>query len=336
MEPARIIVIGASNGAGGALEALVAGLPANLAAAVLVVRHLPPHGFNLLADLLDAAGPLPASLARNGVALEAGRVVVAPVDQHLLVEADCIRLSRGPHENRTRPAIDPLFRSAALSHGPRAIGVLLSGLLDDGSAGLMALKQSGGVAVVQDPADARCPDMPRNALSYVDADHCIPAAEMGPLLARLVAAEPPPPPADLNPQLVTGWQREIDILRFGSGDLPPPKGYDEAVPASCPACGGPLWQMEDGMPRYRCHTGHGYTSRHLVAGLGAAAEESLWAALRVLEERARMLHRIAKHDAERGFEGSERAYRERADEAERHVASLRRLLNAEMPKARGR
>jgi two-component system chemotaxis response regulator CheB len=180
-----LIVIGASAGAVPVLLELATRLPADFPAAVLVVLHVGAHR-SVLPDLLKGCGPLRARHAVDGQALQPGTIEVAPPDQHMLVEGRRIRLQHGPKENHARPAIDPLFRSAALAQGPHVIGVLLSGRLDDGTAGLLAIKQSGGVAVVQDPADAEHPEMPRSALAHVDVDCCVPGSELADTLLRLV------------------------------------------------------------------------------------------------------------------------------------------------------
>src|ERR671933_2234360 len=180
-----IIVSGASAGGMEALQILVRGLPADLPAALFVVWHLPPHSFGVLPDVLDRSGPLPAAHARDGEPIVPGRIYVAPPDRHLLLEPGQVRLTRGPKENHFRPAIDPLFRSAAAAYGPRVIGVVLTGLLDDGTAGLWTIKDRGRLAVVQDPDDALFPAMPLSALEYGAVDARRPAAELGPTLADL-------------------------------------------------------------------------------------------------------------------------------------------------------
>ena len=179
------IVIGASTGGVEALAALVGKLPANLQAAVFVVVHIPPQATSVLPAILERAGTLPAAHAIDGEPMKTGRIYVAPPDFHLLVERGYVWVMRGPKENRNRPAVDPLFRSAARAYGPRVVGVILTGALNDGTAGLLAIKRRGGIAVVQDPTDAFFPSMPESALEYVDADHCLPLAEIGPVLARL-------------------------------------------------------------------------------------------------------------------------------------------------------
>jgi len=191
----RLIAIGASAGGIEALKVLVAGLPADLPAAVAIVNHLAPESPGYLPAILSHAGPLPASHGRDREPLLPGRIYVAPPDRHMLVVGGCVLLTDGARENGMRPAIDPLFRSAAVSFGNRAIGVVLTGALDDGTAGLAAIKNRGGLAVVQDPADAETPSMPESALQHVVVDHMAPLSAMAALLVRLVQEEPP---ADLR------------------------------------------------------------------------------------------------------------------------------------------
>ena len=180
-----IIVVGASAGGVNALATLAEGLPPDLPASVLVALHLAPGVTSILPEILARAGRLPAVHPKDGEAYEKGKIYVAPPDHHLLVREGHLRLTRGARENLHRPAIDPLFRSAALAHGPRVIGVVLTGSLDDGTAGLSAVKRCGGTAVVQDPSDASHPSMPAAALKNVAVDHSVPLSEMAALLARL-------------------------------------------------------------------------------------------------------------------------------------------------------
>ena len=325
-----VIVVGASLGGLEALRVLAAGLPADLAAAVLVVQHVSPGSPGLIGEILDGCGPLPARLARDGEALEPGRIYVAPPDLHLLVSPGVVRLADSMRENRARPAVDPLFRSAAVAYRSRTVGVVLTGALDDGAAGLRAVERCGGVALVQDPADALCPDMPRSALLAVPGARRVVLAEIGPLLGR-IAREPAPPPPPVPPDLAA----EDRLTRRG---LPPhaPGAMDEMdtldaigerVPLSCPDCGGALWKLHDPEPpRYRCHVGHAYTAASLVVGQAEATEKALVVALRTLEERARMLQRMARESRERGHAADD--YEARAAELEGHADHLRSVIDA--------
>jgi len=324
-----IVVIGASSGGIEALTKLVRSLPSELPAAIFIVQHIALSSKNYLPEILARRTSLRTHLAEDDRRFERGRIYVAPANYHLLIDSDHMFLSQGPRENRVRPAIDPLFRSAALSHGSKVIGVILSGLLDDGTAGLAAIKKAGGLAVVQAPADALSPDMPQSALDHVDVDYSLAASEVGSLLGRLVAEALPTESNDLQ---VTADQsalaREVGIIREESSDIDTAIKLGRPIPASCPECGGPLWEIDGEIPRFRCHTGHAFTARHLVSGLQEAEETALWAALRVMEERVRMLQRLAMEDEKRGNRLSHGAFTAKAAESEQHVKQLRNLLNS--------
>jgi len=322
-----IIVIGASMGGVDALSTVVAQLPRGFPAAVLVVLHLAPQHKSVLPAILTRAGELPARHPKGGEPLQPGNIYVAPNDRHLVVEAGKVLVVKGPRENGHRPAVDTLFRSAARAYGPRVVGVVLTGALDCGTAGLLAVKAQGGVAVVQDPADAFCPDMPRSALEYVKADHCVPLSQMGPLLERLVAT-----PVTARPTKSSGQSRQMEAevktmtLEEDTVAGEPPK-YGEPSHFSCPECGGVLFEMDDeGLLRFRCRTGHGYTSNALVVGQQKGVDEALWAALRALEESAALARRMAVRAKEHQHQHSANRFEERAVEAEAQVLVLRELL----------
>lgn len=255
--------------------------------AVFLVLHTSPESPGILPEILGRSGPLPARNAEHEGRFRPGHIYVAPPDQHLLLRDHMTVLSRGPKENRTRPAIDTLFRSAAVEWSTRVVGVLLSGYLDDGVAGLAAIQRCGGVTVVQDPNDTLYPDMPRNALRALSIDHCLPLAGMGKLLDTLVReAAPPPSPAPDDLRLEVRFSEEL------MSDVEPQKiGTPSAL--ACPDCGGPLWQVHnDSLPRYRCSVGHAFSADTLLESQGEAVEKALWVALRTLEERARMLNKM--------------------------------------------
>jgi two-component system chemotaxis response regulator CheB len=262
---------------------------------VVVVLHIGAHR-SMLAEILDRAGPLRAEQARQGQAVEPGRVYVAAPDRHLLVIDDTLHLSLAAKQHHTRPAIDPLFFSAALSAGSHAIGVVLTGRLDDGTAGLQAIKACGGTAVVQDPADAEVPDMPASALRHVAIDHSVPLAEMPRLLTLLasqpvheVALRPPPDPLRHEHALFLAKGDPMEhLLQIGS-----PSSY------ACPECHGGLWEVSNSTPRrFRCHTGHGFTLRTLQDTLAEATDEALWNARRALQERLLLLREMEAAPAE--------------------------------------
>jgi two-component system chemotaxis response regulator CheB len=289
-----IIVVGASVGGVEAVSRILADLPADLPAAVLVVIHTAPHARSLLAQILGRAGKLPARSPRpdGGEPIRPGQVYVAPPDHHMLLDGERVKIVRGPTENHTRPAIDPLFRSAALHHGPSVIGVILTGFLDDGSAGLVAVKARGGLAVVQDPADAREPSMPRNALENVDADHVLPLAMIGPTLARLagerIEREDPDPSALLQYETGTAASEAEMIHSEAIETVGRPSMF------SCPECSGVLYEVAKEKPlRFRCRTGHAYSAHTLMADQTSSVESALYAAMRALEESASLARRMA-------------------------------------------
>ncbi len=326
------VVVGASAGGVEALKALAAQLPADFGAAVCVVLHLHAEGPGMLPQILDRAGPLPAADAIEGEPLLPGRIYVAPRDRHLLVKGDRLRITAGPKENRARPAVDPLFRSAAASRGARVVGAILTGMLNDGASGLVAVKRCGGLTVVQDPADAAYPDMPESAQEAAGPDHVVPLSGLGAVLTAAVGQpvqQAVPIPRDIA--------LEAEIAERAMSDIPKEERLGEMVPVSCPECSGPLWSIQaDGVHRYRCHVGHGYTAKTLAADQADAVERALWAALRTLEERSRMLSRLAEDERGRGHAASAEAFEARAAEAHEHVARIRGLLLHEERGSRSR
>lgn len=318
----NVVVVGASTGGGEALTSLLSRLPADFPAGVCVVLHISEGSPATLSDFLSRRCALPVSTARDGEPFGQGHVYLAPPDHHLLLKRGQLRVVMGPRENRVRPAIDPLFRSAGVAYGSSVIGVVLTGLLNDGSAGLAAIKRCGGLAVVQDPADAPFPDMPLNARRAAEVDHCLTLEAMPDLLNRLVreeAAANPLPPGDIV--------LEVDIAERIMSDVSREETLGHPAPFGCPGCGGPLWEMEDtAVKRYRCHVGHGYTAETLLADQSDAVEKALWVALRTLEERANMLRRMADDERTRNRSSVDRLYTSRAEEAEGQASSVRNLL----------
>lgn len=309
-----IIVVGTSAGGLDALRRLCSGLPADLPAAVLIVQHIAPMARSLLPDLLERAGPLPAAQATEGELIQRGRIYVAKPDFHLLVGQDGrAMVRRGPQENRTRPAVDPLFRSAAVACGPRVIGVVLSGMLDDGTAGLIAIKRCGGISVVQDPADAAWPSMPQNALLGDSVDYCVPVAEMAALLDRL-SREPAGPPRLVPPELLA--EARISNDEVPAMDEPLPTAGRPSV-LSCPQCGGVLNEMQDGkMLRFRCQIGHAYGPEALSAAQMEVLEEALAVAVRTHRERVVLFRRMQASAAQRGLDQSAVRWGRAAEDAE--------------------
>lgn len=337
-----LIVVGTSAGGLDALTRLVAQLPADLPAAILIVQHIPADATGEASlRALQKASTLPCAHARHGEAFKAGHVYLAPPDHHMMVKKGSFLITKGARENGWRPSIDPLFRSAAVAHGNRVIGVVLTGYLDDGAAGLVAIERCGGVCVVQDPADAAYPDMPQNALEQVKTALRVPIAEMGAVLARLVQGKPGKRPAVPEDIVI-----EARIAERVLSDLPSVEAVGDQVPYNCPGCGGVLWEVKEGDAlRYRCHTGHAYTAPILLAEQSAKIEETLWIALRMFEERRNLLAKMsrtgpvrAKRDRARmpGVGNAEiySSTAERAKEAAKHIERIRALLR--MGEAGGR
>jgi two-component system chemotaxis response regulator CheB len=289
-----IVVIGASTGGIDALRVLVGDLPVDLPAAIFVVLHV--GATSRLASILDRASAVPVVEAENGAAIERGRVHVAAPGRHLLLHDNHMLLRRGPRENHARPAIDPLFRSAAASFGGRVIGVVLSGALSDGTAGLRAIKRCRGLAVVQDPADADMAEMPQSALAHVDVDHVLPVAGMGGLLGKLVrepAASTPEIPLDIRLEAAIAAQ-ELTGMKVDDM-LGRPSRF------TCPECHGALWEIEDGsLLRYRCHAGHAFTADAVAGAQGEEVDRLLDTLLRAQQERAGLARRMAEHEHRSG------------------------------------
>lgn len=319
-----IVVIGGSAGGLDALKTIAAMLPRDLAASVFVVLHTAPEAPGLLAEILDRAGPIPAANARDGERVRPGRIYVAPPDRHLVLEPNLVRLTRGPRENRFRPAVDPLFRSAAAVYGPRAVGVILTGGLDDGAAGLWAVKRLGGVAVVQDPREAPSPSMPESAMRNVEVDHCVPVAEIAPLLVRLTSAEAEEKGASAVPKRIEIENRiagEQNPIEAGVLELGPPSAY------SCPECHGVLLQVKDALPlRFRCHTGHAYSLESLLAEVEQGVEDALWNAIRAVAESALLMRHLAGHLRDAGGGTAAEDLLARAAEAERRSEIARQIV----------
>ncbi|WP_428486846.1 chemotaxis protein CheB [Rhodopila sp.] len=320
-----IIVIGGSTGAIEVLAEICANFPANLAAAVFVVVHVGSSGNDLLAGIVDRRGPLRAIMAVDEAPIERGTITVAPADHHLLVMTDQIRLGRGPRENMTRPAIDPLFRSAAISHGPQVIGVLLSGMLNDGSAGLAAIKRCGGVAVVQNPSDARADEMPLSALRACDVDYRARTVEFGGLLTRL-AREPAGAAVPIPPDIAL----EVAIALGTALDTPAIRKIADPVALTCPACGGVLSELQSKPPlRFRCQTGHGFTAEILDQQQSGPTEQAIMVALRIVQERATLTERMAQEARAGGRNHSASMLEQRLEELRKHAEQLRQVaINA--------
>jgi two-component system, chemotaxis family, protein-glutamate methylesterase/glutaminase len=316
-----LIAIGASAGGVEALSQVAAGLPRELPAAVLVVLHVLPTGTSVLPQILERAGALPASSAENGEPLERGHIYVAPPDHHLLVWDGRIQLSRGPRENGHRPGVDPTFRSAARNYGDRVIGVVLSGTLDDGTAGMRVVKSRGGVTVAQDPDDCSYPGMPQSAIDHGVADHVLPVGGIPDCICSLLdkPVEASPPAPETAPR--TNWAPTEVTLDLADNR----RARDgQATGLTCPECGGTLWAHEEGdLLRFRCHVGHAYSTQSMQIEQSRALETALWSALRSLEEQADLYKRIARRSS---ASSTSRRFEKRAAEASHHADTIRNTI----------
>jgi two-component system, chemotaxis family, protein-glutamate methylesterase/glutaminase len=310
-----IVVVGASAGGVEALRQLVSGLPPELPAAVFVVLHVLPSGTSVLPQILARQTALTVSAAQDGEPIERGRIYVAPPDHHMLLEPGRVRLTRGPRENGHRPAVDPLFRSAARSYGQRVIGLVLSGALDDGTAGLKMISDGGGSAVVQDPAGALYPSMPRSALAHDATARPVPLEELADALCSMIDE----PIEALEPTQPSGT---LAVSRNDRADESDPRA-GTITGLTCPECGGALWEHDDsGVLRFKCHVGHAYSSDSLEVSQAQALESALWAALRSLQERADMFRRLSRRT------GDGERLEAKATDADSHADILRSLVTS--------
>jgi two-component system chemotaxis response regulator CheB len=319
-----IIVIGASSGGVEVLLQLARGLPKGLPAAVFVVCHFPPNSRSILPDIVSRSGPLLAVHARDGDPVYPGQIYVAPPDHHLMLQEGTVRLSHGPRENGHRPAIDPLFRSAARVYGPRVIGVVLSGALYDGVAGLLAIRAAGGVAIVQDPQDALVAALPLNATEVAGADHVVPAAALAPLLADLVQ-RPAPQKGDAP---MTDPIDEIPDVQVQDQEAQKNGRRRGALSVyTCPECGGSLWQVDEkNVVRFRCHVGHAYYGEALLAEQTETLEAALWTAVRTFKDKTVLARQLAAQERERGNHDAANRFDEQAHQAEQYGNSIRQYV----------
>lgn len=319
-----IVVVGASAGGIEALRTLVGGLPKDFAASLFIVLHTSSQSPGVLGEILDRAGVLAAANAKDRERIRPSRIYIAPPDHHLVLEPGLVRVTRGPKENRFRPAIDPLFRSAAQVYGPRVIGVILTGGLDDGSSGLWTIKQLGGTAIVQDPNDAFAPSMPFSALNHVKVDYCLPLSDIAPLLVQLtsVLVEEEgefPVPEEVN--IEVGIAKEIKALDAGVLKLGEPSSY------ACPECHGVLLQLKEGNRfRFRCHTGHAYSADSLLAEIKKGIEDALWNAIRSIEEGEILMTHLAEHAEENDSSKGANLYLKGAVEARMQANLVRQAV----------
>ena len=314
----RTIAIGGSTGAVKDLKRILGALPADFPAPVFIVIHVGAQGRNLLAKTFEGCGPLPVTTAKDGETIEAGHVYIAPSDRHLLVMDGAIRLGRGPRENMARPAVDALFRSVALSYGSRAIGLVITGHLNDGASGLAAIRQRGGITVVQNPSDAEAPGMPC-ALEASDIDYRAPTDELAPLLSVLAQQAPGP-----EVQASRALELEVDIALGRPCESTTIAEIATPVPITCPSCAGVLSEIKEPPLRFRCQVGHGYTAEALAKEQEGSLDEAVRVALRIVGERATLIERMVRDAQAAGRTHAHRDLHEKARELRTYEDVLRR------------
>ena len=323
MPDREIIVIGTSAGGVEALSTVVAGLPAELPAAVFVVLHVAPNAASVLPSILSRAGRLPAHHPIDGEPIERGRIYVAPPNHHLLMRHGRVCLSRGPRENGHRPAVDPTFRSAAVNHGRGVIGVVLSGALDDGTAGCHAVKRMGGVTVAQNPGEAAFPSMPTSAIEAGVVDHVLYARDIAPMLARLAAEPADGPPVEVPEQM----RVEEEIALMDEQALQAHERPGRVAPFSCPDCNGTLFEIHEGrVVRFRCRVGHAFSMETLGSSQAEQLEAALWSAMVALKEKAALARRMVRHMRDRGHDLAANRFEQQAADADQRAAVLQGLL----------
>ncbi|WP_205499906.1 chemotaxis protein CheB [Rufibacter psychrotolerans] len=324
-----IIVIGTSAGGMAVLLKLLEQLPGNLPASIFIVQHLARNSnAEILVDRLNRSTQLVCEVAEHEKAFAPGHVYFCPQDHHLLLQRGRMLVTRGPRENLFRPAIDPLFRSAAAAYDSRVIGIILTGMLQDGTVGMQAVKRSGGLTMVQLPAEAEYPDMPQSVMNEMEVDYTVPVSEMGILLRELVSV-----PASTDHKVPEDIRYEATIaervMTQGNGLSDDMGVMGPQVPLTCPDCGGALWEVKNGhLGHLRCHAGHTFTPESYLTGNMEALEETMWVALRMLEERRTMLSSMADQDRKRGSKYWASTQEERAEELKVHIERIRKVLLA--------
>ncbi len=316
-----IVVIGASAGGVETLKALVSTLPADFPAAIFIVVHISPHATSVLPQILSRAGPIAAEHPKDHQIILPNRIYIAPPNYHLLLKPGYMRLTQGPRENSHRPSIDVLFRTAARAYEVRVIGVVLSGVLDDGSMGLFSIKNHSGIAIVQDPADAMYPGMPQNAIEAVQADYVKPVSEIPTLLTQLARKY------SQTVQLPPVREEQVDVAELDNEGSQIMENGGQPTTYICPECGGVLMEYhEDHLIRFRCQVGHAYSTESLMAEQAEKLEDVLWIALRTLEENIRLTQRLAERAKANGYEDTHKRYMEKIRETEASAAILRQTL----------
>lgn len=321
-KPSRIVAIGGSARAIKAMREIFDSIPENTDAAILIVVHVAFDSPSFLDSVVDKVTGLKVVKAENKMPIQAGMIYVASPNKHLFARDGHVYLTNGPRENLFRPSIDVLFRSVGVAYGNRAIGVLLSGLLNGGATGLEAIQKCGGITMVQNPETAMYGDMPSFAQQTLDIDHVLELEDISAKLQNLINSP--------SPELVEAPQhlvRENEIVNTIGSSIPLENDLGHQVPISCPSCSGPLWEMEhSGVKRYRCHVGHSFTESALLEGQNEALEETLWVSLRTFEEKKMLLQRLVDRFTEKDKKTMVRSYKNKISEVSKHIKQLRTIL----------
>jgi two-component system, chemotaxis family, protein-glutamate methylesterase/glutaminase len=320
--PKFVIVIGTSAGGIRALEELIVQLTPDMDAAFFIVLHLSRKGVgDILFHRLRQRSPLPLKVGENKAPIERGVIYIAPPDEHMLLTKEHLVIGKGAHENRWRPSINNLFRSAAATYNSRVIGIILTGLLDDGTAGMAAIKRCGGISIVQDPNEADHPDMPLSVLESVEVDHSESLSKMGVLLSEIIkTTEPREVEVPYDVMLETQMDQKVstnieNLAQFEKSDI------------NCPDCGGGLYITQKEHPaHFRCHVGHSFTERELLIRVSEVMESTFWVSLRMMEERRALLLKLHQNDKNKGYAKSAQRHLERAQEMEVHISNLKQIL----------
>jgi len=322
-EPKYIVVVGASAGGLNAIAELVSQLTPEMDVAVLVVLHLSRKGIsNFLAHKVQQHTGFHCVIASDGGVIQRGHIYIASPNYHLLVKNGRTMIGHGPEENRWRPSIDVLFRSAAVHYGVRTIGIILTGLLDDGASGMQAIRKSGGICIVQDPNEAEYPDMPLAVLNSMEVDHCISLAEIGPIISEISSRDIPH-----HVQIPEDLRSEAEIAEKASIGIDIVSQLGDKSIYTCPDCGGGLWKLSnEKMDRYRCHIGHSYSERDLVIKQAEHLESTLWVALRIMEERRNLLKKMEEDTRRKGFMRIASDHGDRGEELQSHINKLKGML----------
>jgi two-component system chemotaxis response regulator CheB len=321
MDIKNIIVIGASAGGIKAIYQLIERIPPDLPLAIFIVIHISKNSQpDIIAQQLQKKTAYTCLMAQDNEEIKSGHIYLAPTNHHLLVKKGYMRLIDGPHENRWRPSIDVLFRSAAAVYDSKVIGIILSGMLDDGTSGMSAVKRCGGTCLVQDPSEAEYIDMPVNVINNVNVDYQVPIADMGYIIDDILSK--PHGPSLPIPEDV---KLEAEITERMVSDVDAMSKIATPSDLTCPDCGGRLSQINNEPNRYRCHTGHVYIEPVLLDKQGEALEESIWASIRMMEERRNLLQNIAWRN-ERANNVDPNNYQQAAERLNVHIERMKQLL----------